>query len=222
MEFICFINSYDRKNYREAYEPNSRHNGNSTGVGNLNRGDGQLSGVDLPTDLCLRSQICRQPDGGDPDVQFRSEARDSSLDRCAEMHSAVAKVGERLSEPNSGKAVILYDGVCNLCNASVSFVLAHDNMDHFRFAPLQGEVGSGIAARHGLTPDLSTFFLIEGENALERSDAWLEIMRLLGPPWSASYVLKVVPRAVRDWTYNLIARNRYRWFGRQEFLSGSQ
>ena len=48
---------------------------------------------------------------------------------------------------------------------------------------------------------------------LERSDAWLEIMRMLGPPWSASYVLKVVPRAVRDWTYNLIARNRYRWFG---------
>lgn len=120
-----------------------------------------------------------------------------------------------MSEKRSEKAVIVYDGVCNLCNASVRFVLARDNTDHFRFAPLQNEAGKTLAAKHNLTTDLSTFFLIDGDKAYERSDAWLEIMRRLERPWSASYLVKVVPRPVRDWLYDLIGRNRYRLFGKQ-------
>jgi len=120
------------------------------------------------------------------------------------------------SAPSEGSAIILYDGVCNLCNASVRFVLARDHNDFFRFASLQSEAGRKLATKYNLTTDLSTFFLIEGGKTYERSDAWLETMRLLGWPWSASYGLRIVPRSVRNWVYDVVGRNRYRWFGRQE------
>ena len=105
---------------------------------------------------------------------------------------------------NEENAIILYDGVCNLCNASVRFVLAHDHHDFFQFVSLQNEAGREFAARYNLTTDLSTFFLIEGCKTYERSDAWLETMRLLGWPWSAFYSFRVVPRSVRDWAYDVV------------------
>ena len=120
------------------------------------------------------------------------------------------------SASSQGTAIILYDGVCNLCNASVRFVLARDRKDYFRFASLQSDIGRTLAAQYDLAPDLSTFFLIENGKVYERSLAWLEIMRLLGKPWSAFYLLKVVPAPIRDWVYDLIGRNRYQWFGKQE------
>ena len=120
------------------------------------------------------------------------------------------------SASSQGNAIILYDGVCNLCNASVRFVLARDRKDYFRFASLQSDIGRTLAAQYDLTPDLSTFFLIENGKVYERSLAWLEIMRLLGKPWSAFYLFKVVPGPIRDWVYDLIGRNRYQWFGKQE------
>ena len=115
-----------------------------------------------------------------------------------------------------GNAIVLYDGVCNLCNASVRFILARDREDYFRFASLQSDIGGTLTAQYNLTDDLSTFFLIEDGKAYEKSLAWLEIMRLLGKPWSAFYLLKAVPGPIRDWVYDSIGRNRYRWFGRQE------
>jgi len=122
-----------------------------------------------------------------------------------------------MAPPSSQEsAIILYDGVCNLCNASVRFVLEHDRKDYFRFAPLQSDIGRTLAAKYDLTPDLSTFFLIDHGKAYEKSLAWLEIVRLLGAPWSALYGLKIVPGPVRDWVYDVIGRNRYRWFGRQD------
>ena len=120
------------------------------------------------------------------------------------------------SASSQGNAIILYDGVCNLCNASVRFVLARDRKDYFRFASLQSDIGTTLAAQYDLAPDLSTFFLIENGKVYERSLAWLEIMRLLGKPWSAFYLFKVVPGPIRDWVYDLIGRNRYQWFGKQE------
>ena len=121
-----------------------------------------------------------------------------------------------IAASSQGHAIILYDGVCNLCNASVRFVLARDRNDCFRFASLQSDIGRALAAQYGLAPDLSTFFLIENGKAYDRSLAWLEIMRRLGTPWSALYRLKAVPEPVRDWVYDLIGRNRYRWFGKQD------
>ena len=131
-------------------------------------------------------------------------------------HSDARKSAPTESARTQGSAVILYDGVCNLCNAAVRFVVARDQKDYFRFAPLQSDAGRTLAAEYNLTTDLSTFFLIEGGKAYERSLAWLEIMRRLGRPWSAFYFLKVVPESIRDWVYDLIRRNRYRWFGRQD------
>lgn len=111
-------------------------------------------------------------------------------------------------------AVILFDGVCNLCNASVRFVIARDHNDRFRFAPLQSEAGRQLARHYALPDNLSTFFLIDDGRAYEKSAAWLRIMRLLGRPWSALYFLVIVPRPVRDWIYDFVGRNRYQWFGK--------
>jgi predicted DCC family thiol-disulfide oxidoreductase YuxK len=113
-------------------------------------------------------------------------------------------------------AIILYDGLCNLCNASVRFVLAHDRHDLFRFVSLQSEAGKNLAAKYNLTTDLSTFFLVESGKTYEKSDAWLETMRLISWPWSALHYFRIVPRSVRDWAYDVVGRNRYHWFGRQD------
>ncbi len=112
------------------------------------------------------------------------------------------------------KAIILFDGVCNLCNASVRFVISRDRGDRFRFAPLQSEMGRRLAENHALPEDLRTFFLIDDERSYEKSAAWLRVMSLLGWPWSALYLLVIVPRPVRDWIYDIVGRNRYKWFGK--------
>lgn len=114
-------------------------------------------------------------------------------------------------------AIVLFDGVCNLCGASVRFIIARDRHDRFRFAALQSATGRSIAAEFGISGDLSTFFLIEGGRAYERSDAWLRILRNLGGPWSALNVFIIVPRPIRDWFYDFVGRNRYRWFGKTDY-----
>ncbi|MGH8559100.1 MAG: thiol-disulfide oxidoreductase DCC family protein, partial [Methylococcales bacterium] len=113
--------------------------------------------------------------------------------------------------------IILFDGVCNLCDASVRFVISHDKHDRFRFAPLQSATGAKIAAKYDIIGELSTFYLIEGGRAYQRSDAWLRIMYDLGGVFSAAYVLYFIPRTFRDWIYDLIGRNRYQWFGKKEY-----
>ena len=111
-------------------------------------------------------------------------------------------------------AIILFDGVCNLCNASVRFVIARDRSDRFRFATLQSEAGRSLAAHYTLPTDLRTFFLIDDGQAYEKSAAWLRIIRLLGMPWLTLYYLVIVPRPVRDWVYDFVGRIRYQWFGK--------
>ncbi|MBL7796724.1 MAG: thiol-disulfide oxidoreductase DCC family protein [Saprospiraceae bacterium] len=113
--------------------------------------------------------------------------------------------------------ILLFDGVCNLCNASVQWVLQRDRAAVFRFAALQSEAGQALLARFGLeTAHFDTVVLVDGDRIFTRSDAALEILRRLGMPWSALAILRWVPRRLRDAVYNWVARNRYRWFGRQE------
>ena len=119
--------------------------------------------------------------------------------------------------------VVLYDGVCGLCNRYVQFVLRRDRRGHFRFAPLQGAFGMAALARHGLAvgSDPSSIVLLEApgtahERARVRSDAVLAVMSGLGGVWPWSAVLRIVPRVVRDAVYDLVARVRYRIFGRLE------
>ena len=113
--------------------------------------------------------------------------------------------------------IVLFDGVCNLCNGTVNFILDHDPAGRFRFAALQSEAGRALLVRHGLAADaLESLVLVEGERAWVRSDAALRIAAGLGAPWRWLAVLRVVPRGIRDRLYDAVARNRYRWFGRRD------
>jgi len=118
---------------------------------------------------------------------------------------------------NATTPVLLFDGVCNLCNVSVQWVLKHDPKGIFHFASLQSDAGQAMLKRFHLdTENLQTVVLLDGERVYLRSDAPLEVMRRLGGLWWILYGLKIVPRFIRDAVYNWVARNRYRWFGQRE------
>lgn len=118
--------------------------------------------------------------------------------------------------------IVLYDGVCGLCNRLNRFVLARDHAGRFRFAALQSPLAGAILRRHARDPrDLDTVYLVlrhgqPGERLLERSDAVLWILGELGGGWRMAGALRVVPRVLRDAGYDLVARTRYRLFGRHD------
>lgn len=123
----------------------------------------------------------------------------------------------------STNPILLYDGVCGLCNRFVKFILKRDHNDRFRFAALQSEYAAKILARHGVNAlDLDTVYLVSsygqaGERLTNRSNAAIAVFAELGGFWSVvSGFLRVIPRPVRDWGYNLVARSRYRIFGRYD------
>jgi predicted DCC family thiol-disulfide oxidoreductase YuxK len=112
-------------------------------------------------------------------------------------------------------AIVLFDGVCNLCNAIVRFVVARDPHAHFQFAPLTSDT-AGRALQGVPPPGPETVVLVEDGRLYTRSDAALRIARRLTFPWPLAYGLIVVPKGLRDWLYDLVARHRYRWFGRRD------
>jgi len=122
----------------------------------------------------------------------------------------------------TGAHLFLYDGVCGLCNGIVQFLLKHDRRAVFSFAPLQSATGKAMVARWGGNPEeLSTFYVIADfrtpeARAVTKSDAALFIARELGWPWTLARAAGVLPRPFRDRVYDLVARNRYRVFGRYE------
>lgn len=114
-------------------------------------------------------------------------------------------------------AVVLFDGVCNLCNGSVQFIIKRDKANQFHFAALQSEFGQIQLLRLGIpVTSLQSIVLVKGDQFYQRSNAVLEIAWMLGGFWSLFYFFKIIPRFIRDWVYNGIANNRYRWFGRQD------
>lgn len=113
--------------------------------------------------------------------------------------------------------VVLFDGVCNLCNSAVNFIIDRDPGAAFRFAPLQSEPGRTLTTRCSV--DLAatdSLILVEGDRYYVRSTAALRIARRLTGAWPLCYGFILVPRPLRDWAYDWIARNRYRWFGKRE------
>ena len=113
--------------------------------------------------------------------------------------------------------VLLFDGVCNLCSGSVQFIIERDPEARFRFASLQSEVGQRYLDELGVDRRVvDSVILIEGNRWHGESDAVLRIARILGGPWRALAVFRLIPRPVRDWLYRLVARHRYRWFGKKE------
>ncbi|AFK02269.1 thiol-disulfide oxidoreductase DCC [Emticicia oligotrophica DSM 17448] len=112
---------------------------------------------------------------------------------------------------------ILFDGVCNFCNASINFVIDRDSKGIFKFAALQSEVGQEILRKFSLkTQDFDSIIAIDGDNVFQKSDAALEIARRMDGLWKLCYVFKVIPSFLRNPIYDLIARNRYKIFGKTE------
>lgn len=120
------------------------------------------------------------------------------------------------------KPIVLYDGVCGLCNRLNQFLLQRDTHDRFRFASLQSEFASSLLKRHGVdSKDLNTVYVAldngqPGERLLARSDAIIYVLTQLPGVWKLARAGRVLPRFLRDGLYKIVARNRYRVFGKHE------
>ncbi len=113
--------------------------------------------------------------------------------------------------------LILFDGVCNFCNSSINFVIDHDTQKRFKFASLQSEVGQQYLAQFSRNKkDFDSVLLIKNGQLFEKSDAALHIAHHLDGVWRRLYFLRWIPRTVRDIIYDLIAKNRYRIFGKSD------
>ncbi|HTF19738.1 MAG TPA: thiol-disulfide oxidoreductase DCC family protein [Chryseolinea sp.] len=119
-------------------------------------------------------------------------------------------------DPLAGHVLVMFDGVCNLCNGFVQFVIRRDPGARFRFASLQSDFGHEQLRRHGLDPNtLHSVIVIDDGKMYQRSDAVLRVVRYLPGLWPMLKALVIVPRPLRDVVYNLIATSRYRWFGKR-------
>ncbi len=113
--------------------------------------------------------------------------------------------------------LIIFDGICNLCEASVNFIIRHDKDGFFRFVPSQSELGAALRQQYNInTTALDTVVLIRDGERFTESDAAVRIAAALDGPWRLLGLARWVPRPVRDWVYHRIANNRYAWFGRKE------
>ncbi|CAA6814012.1 MAG: Unknown protein [uncultured Aureispira sp.] len=114
-------------------------------------------------------------------------------------------------------AIVLFDGVCTLCNHSIQFIIKRDKKSYFKFGALQSEQGKALLQKHNLPSEvLDTVVLIEGGKAYTYSTAPLRIVRKLHLLWPIFYVFILVPTFIRNPMYKWIGRNRYQWFGKQE------
>lgn len=120
----------------------------------------------------------------------------------------------KLSKTNP---ILLFDGVCNLCNGAVQFVIKYGSKDTLRFTALQSETGQQILEHFNLPKEeIFSVILVENENVYVRSSAALRMYKNMGGIMSLMYFFIIVPRPIRDAVYNFIAKNRYKWFGEKE------
>ncbi len=114
--------------------------------------------------------------------------------------------------------IILFDGTCNLCSGTVQFIVPKEKGDRFRYTGIQTKKGQEIAKKHALikeSQEINSIVLISGEKAYTKSTAALKIASQLKFPWNLFSVGWIMPRAIRDRIYDLVAKNRYKWFGRR-------
>ena len=134
----------------------------------------------------------------------------------------MAGASAQSSSPPEGAHLILYDGVCGLCSRLIQFLLKHDRRAVFAFASLQSATGRTLVERFGGNPDeLTSFAVLPDYRAgtalmLRRSSAALFVARELGWPWKATLAMRILPTSVLDRLYDIVARTRYRVFGRLE------
>ncbi len=113
--------------------------------------------------------------------------------------------------------ILLFDGVCNLCNHAVQFVIQHEKSAIIHFAPLQSELGKSYLQQAQLPADeLESLIFVENGRLYTYSTGALRMSRYLKTPWNWAYGFLIVPRPIRDFFYHFIARNRYRWLGKKE------
>lgn len=118
----------------------------------------------------------------------------------------------------SDKKIVLFDGVCNLCDSAVQFIIKHDKKDNFRFASLQSETGKKLVEERGLDPEEidSIILIVPGVAYYRKSTAALEISRDLSGGYSLLKNFLVIPSNLRDGIYDYVAKNRYKWYGKKE------
>ncbi len=115
------------------------------------------------------------------------------------------------------KNIVLFDGVCNLCNGAINFLIDHDKDNKLLFASLQSDFGQGVLKDFGMnTSDFNTFIFLKDGKLFSRSQGALEVMNILGGSWSSLYILRFVPSFIRDSIYKLVANYRYKLFGQRE------
>jgi len=111
--------------------------------------------------------------------------------------------------------ILLFDGVCKFCHASIQFVIKRDHRHRFRFCPLQSKRGQRLAKQYGIeNSGLTSMILIQNNRTYRKSTAALQIARQLSMPWPLLYLFIIVPPILRDLVYDFIGRHRYRWFGK--------
>lgn len=122
-----------------------------------------------------------------------------------------------MSDALTERPILLFDGVCNFCNGTVNFIIRHDKKELFLFAALQSDRGKELLQQlnHNNTLSDSVTFLYKGKT-YTRSNAVLQVCKLLGGIWSVLLVAYVIPRFIRDAIYNYIAAHRYKWFGKRD------
>jgi predicted DCC family thiol-disulfide oxidoreductase YuxK len=114
-------------------------------------------------------------------------------------------------------SILLFDGVCNLCNNMVKFVIRYDKKKKFQFAALQSESGHALLVKYKLTEEkLESFVFISDGKSFRKSTATLKVMKELGGAWKILYVFILVPAPIRDYFYTLVAKTRYKIFGKRD------
>lgn len=115
------------------------------------------------------------------------------------------------------KPLLLFDGVCNLCNGAVNFIIDRDHLQRFVFASLQSNLGQQIARKYNLPEnDFKSIVLVKENKVFLKSDAALEVSRDLSGGWRLLFGFKIIPKFLRNYIYDIIAANRYKWFGRED------
>lgn len=113
--------------------------------------------------------------------------------------------------------IVLFDGVCNLCNGAILFIIKRDKKDRFRFAPLESDIGKKLLDLHGIDPNkIDSIVLVSGDHAFAKAGAALRISKQLSGLWPLLYFFIIIPKIIADFVYDFIARNRYKWFGKKE------
>ena len=128
----------------------------------------------------------------------------------------MARISPAQGEDDGRGGVVVFDGVCNLCNAWVRFVIRRDPRGRFSFAPFDSAAAGSLLGKGGSTGEPQSVILVQQGEVYRKSTAVFRIARGLRFPWSLLWAFMAVPRPIRDWAYGVVARRRYRWFGKAD------